>query len=68
METIVLHSNSKENLRLIADLASKIGIKVKYLTDEEKEDIGMVNAIKKGRTNEFVDTEDYLERLDKWGF
>ena len=65
METIVLHSNSKENLRLIADLASKIGIKVKYLTDEEKEDIGMVNAIKKGRTNEFVDTEDYLERLDK---
>jgi hypothetical protein len=65
METIVLYSNSKENLRLIADLASKIGISVKYLTDEEKEDIGMVNAIKKGRTGEFVDTEDYLERLSK---
>ncbi len=65
METIVLHSNSKENLRLIADLASKIGISVKYLTDEEKEDIGMVSAIKKGRTGEFVDTQDYLERLSK---
>ena len=30
METIVLYSNSKENLRLIADLARKIGVTVKY--------------------------------------
>jgi len=65
METIVLNSNSKENLRLIADLARKIGVSVKYLTDEEKEDMGMVNAIKKGRTGEFVDTEDFLQKIGK---
>jgi hypothetical protein len=65
METIVLNSNSKENLRLIADLARKIGVSVKYLTDEEKEDRGMVNAIKKGRTGEFVNTEDYLQKIGK---
>ena len=65
METIVLNSNSKENLRLIADLARKIGVSVKYLTDEEKEDMGMVNAIKKGRTGEFVNTEDYLQKIGK---
>jgi hypothetical protein len=65
METIILNSNSKENLRLIADLARKIGVNVKYLTDEEKEDIGMVNAIKKGRTGEFVDTENFLQKIGK---
>jgi hypothetical protein len=65
METIVLNSNSKENMRLIADLARKIGVSVKYLTDEEKEDRGMVNAIKKGRTGEFVNTEDYLQKIGK---
>ena len=65
METIVLNSNSKENMRLIADLARKIGVSVKYLTDEEKEDMGMVNAIKKGRTGEFVNTEDYLQKIGK---
>ena len=65
METVVLHSNSKENMKLISDLARKIGVTVKYLTDEDKEEIGMVNAIKKGRTGEFVDTEDFLEKLSK---
>jgi hypothetical protein len=65
METIILNSNSKENLRLIADLARKIGVNVKYLTDEEKEDIGMVNAIKKGRTGEFVDTENFIQKIGK---
>jgi len=52
-------------LRLIADLARKIGVSVKYLTEEEKENIGMVNAIKNGRTGEFVPTEDFLQRISK---
>jgi len=65
METIVLQSNSKENLRLIADLARKIGVTVKYPTDEEKEDIGMANAMRKGRTGEFIDTEDFLQKISR---
>jgi len=65
METIVLNSNSKENLLLIAELARKIGVSVKYLTDEEKEDIGIINAIKKGRTGEFVDTDVFIQKLSK---
>ncbi|MCX6278518.1 MAG: hypothetical protein NT004_10510 [Bacteroidetes bacterium] len=48
METVVLSSSSKNNMKLLTDLARKIGITVKYLTDEEKEDIGMANAIRKG--------------------
>ena len=65
METLLLNSKSKENLRLLADLARKIGVSVKYLTDEEKEDIGLFNAIKTGRTREFIDTDKFLQSLGK---
>jgi hypothetical protein len=65
MQTVLLHSNSKTDLKLLTDLAKKIGITVKYLTEEEKEDIGLLNAIKKGRTKKYVDTEDFLKKLRK---
>jgi len=68
METVVLRSNSKENLKLITDLAKKIGVTVKYLRDEEKEDIGLAVAIKKGRTGKFIDTDNYIEILGKCEF
>ncbi len=65
MQTVVLHSDSKTNLKLLTDLAKKIGITVKYLTEEEKEDIGMLNAIHKGRTNEYVNTESFIKKMKK---
>ncbi len=63
METVVLQSNSKADLKLLTNLAKKIGITVEYLTDEEKEDFGLLNAIKKGRTGEFVNTDNFLKKL-----
>lgn len=47
------------------DLAKKIGITVKYLTEEEKEDIGLFQAIKDGRTGKYVNTDNYLQKLRK---
>lgn len=65
METVVLISNSKTNLKLLTDIAKKIGVSVKYLTEDEKEDIGMLTAIKKGRTGTYIDTDKYLEKLSQ---
>ncbi|MCL6101940.1 MAG: hypothetical protein M1292_05535 [Bacteroidetes bacterium] len=65
METVVLHGNSKTDLKLLTDLAKKIGITVKYLNDDEMEDISLSNAIKKGRTGKFVDTNNFIEKLSK---
>ncbi|HAQ38466.1 MAG TPA: hypothetical protein DCX89_04220 [Saprospirales bacterium] len=65
METVVLKSDSKENLKLLTDLARKIGIKVKFLTKEEAEDIGLLTAILTGRTGEYVDTDVFIESLKK---
>jgi len=64
-ENFNLFQESLENSRLIADLARKIGVTVKYPTDEEKEDIGMANAMRKGRTGEFIDTEDFLQKISR---
>ncbi len=65
METIVLQSDSKENLQQILDLAHRIGVSVKVLSDEELEDIGMAQAIQEGRTGNYVNTEDFLQRLNQ---
>jgi hypothetical protein len=63
MQTVILKSHSKSELKLLTDLAQKIGIQVKYLSESEVEDLGMINAIKKGRTQEFVDKDDFIKKL-----
>jgi hypothetical protein len=65
MQTVVLNSDSKTELKLLTDLAKKLGIKVKYLTDEEKEEIGLAMAIKQGNVGEYVDAGIFIEKLRK---
>jgi hypothetical protein len=65
MQTVVLHSDSKSNLKLLTDLAKKIGVSVKYLSDEDKEEIGLTQAIRKGRSRQYVDTEAFIDKLLK---
>lgn len=65
METVVLQGNSKADLKILTDLAKKIGITVKYLSEEEKEDTGLLQAVKEGRSGEYVNTDHYLQKLRK---
>ena len=65
MQTAVLNAESKSDLDLLISIARKIGIKAKILSDSEMEEIGLINAIKIGRTNEFVDTDTFLSSLRK---
>ena len=65
MQTVVLQSNSKVDLKLLTDFAKKIGVVVKYLNEEEKEEIGLLSAINNGRTRKYVDTDNYLKSLQK---
>lgn len=65
MQTLVLKSDSASNIKLIAEIAKKMGIKAKILTEEEKEDIDMLNAIMKGKTSQYVNNEDFVKRLRK---
>lgn len=65
METLVLKSETKSELKIIADLAKKLGIKTRFFSEEEKEDIGMVNAIIQGDVGRYVDTEEFIKKLRK---
>lgn len=65
METAIFKSNSKNDLLLLIELAKKLGIRTKILTEKEIEDVGLANAIHKGRTNDFIDVDSYLEDLRK---
>jgi hypothetical protein len=65
METLILNSESAGDIKLIAEIAKKMGLKAKILTEEEKEDIGMLNAIKKGRTKKYVDNDSFMLNLRK---
>lgn len=65
METVLLNSNSKESLSLLVKLAKKLGINVSVISKETAEDLGLVNAIKNGRTGQHVETKKFLEDLKK---
>ena len=44
-------------------IAEKMGIRAKFLSKEDLEDIGMAKAIDDGKTGEYVDTEEFLKSL-----
>ncbi|MDX2190026.1 MAG: hypothetical protein SFY32_09195 [Bacteroidota bacterium] len=65
MQTILLNSNSKSDIKLLLDLAKKIGMKSNVLNESEMEEIGLINAIKNGRTNQLIDANDFIQKLRK---
>ena len=65
MQTAILKSSSNNDLKLLIELAKKMGIKAKILSDTEVEDIGLYYAIKEGRTGQSVDTDSFIKKLRK---
>jgi len=65
MKSALLTSGSNKDLKLLLELSKKIGLKSKLLTEKQVEELCLTNAIKKGRTNRFVDTDKFLSSLSK---
>ena len=63
MKSAILTSDSDSNLQILIELAEKLGIKTKLLSDEQLGDIGLIKAIKSGRTGDHVDTTKFIESL-----
>jgi hypothetical protein len=63
MKTAFLQSKSDKSMELLIELAKKLGIKTTLLSEEELEDLGMIKAIKKGRTGKFIDKSDFIKSL-----
>jgi hypothetical protein len=65
MKTAILSSESDSDIKLLIELANKLGIKTKVLAEEDAEDLAMVFAIEKGKTGEYVNTEEFIKSLRK---
>jgi len=63
MESAVLISESKSDLSVLLALAKKLGISTHRLTAEQIEDMALINAMKKGRTGEYIDKDKFLKKL-----
>jgi len=63
MEGAILHTESYKDLSLILQLAKKLGISARKLSQEEIEDYGLSIAISEGKTGEYVDTDAFLREL-----
>ncbi|TVR78548.1 MAG: hypothetical protein EA412_08935 [Chitinophagaceae bacterium] len=63
MKSAIFTSESDKDLKLLLELAKKLGIKTKVLSKEEYEDLGLKLAMDKGKIGEFVDTEKFLKSL-----
>lgn len=65
MQAALLKSESISDLKLLLELAKKLGIKSRILTIDEIEEIGLANAIKSGQTGEYIDTNEYLKKISQ---
>lgn len=65
METLILSGENKSEMKLIAGLARKLGLKTRKLNLTEIEDIGLLRAIQTAETGEYIDTDQFVASLKK---
>ena len=65
MNSIIITPKSKEELNFIKEILRRMNIASTELSDEEKEDIGLVELIKKANRKEKVSRETVMKSLGK---
>ncbi|WP_026952562.1 hypothetical protein [Algoriphagus mannitolivorans] len=63
MEAILLKSQTEEQINLIKEFAQKLGIEFSVINEEVLEDISLSNAIKTGKSKNYISSEDFLNEL-----
>ena len=66
METILLHGDSKENSRLLIQLAKQLNFKARKLSANEIEEMGIILSINEGLQSGLLDAKqknDFIESL-----
>jgi hypothetical protein len=65
MNGIIISTEDKEEIKLFAALAKRLGAKSKILSEEEMLDLGLLNAIKEGRNSGYVSKEAIDKKLNQ---
>jgi len=67
MSGLIITASNKTDLKLFSDLAKRIGVNVKLLSDEEIIDLGLLKAMEEGKKTRFVSKERIMNKLTKDG-
>ncbi len=65
MSTVVIEVDDKVSLKLFMDLAKKLQLKAKVLTETQKEDFALLSMMEQRKNDESVDVNSTLELLSK---
>ncbi len=65
MKTLVVTSDNYNELKVLKYLAEKLGMEADVLSEEEKEDIGLLKAMLEGKQEDYVSEDEVLKALRK---
>lgn len=65
MNGIIITSTNKADIKLFADLATRIGVSFKTLSDKDIIDMGLLGAMEEGKKTKFVSKERIMKKLKK---
>ena len=63
MSTLIINSENKEDLKLFKELAKRLGLSTKILTEEEKEDHALLLKMKEVDLTKKVSEASILKKL-----
>ena len=65
MTSILISATKKTDIKLITDLANRIGVKVKTLSEDDLLDMGLLKAMEEGSKTGYVSHEQVMKKLKR---
>ena len=63
MESIIINPKTKKEVKLVRTLLEKMNISSDIISEEEKEDLGLIAMMKEADRNETVSREEIIKKL-----
>lgn len=65
MESLVITPKNKTELQFLTDLFKRMNVEARFLTDEQKEDLGMIQLLKEADRSKKVPRQKIMKKLGK---
>ena len=65
MERLLLNPSSRSELKLLKEIAEKMGITGRVISEKEMEDIGLLKAMNEAKNDPFVSEAKVMKILQK---
>lgn len=65
MSALLVRGGAKQDVKMLKELAERLGVEITELTEREKEDLGLAHAIKQGRRTPVVSKASVVGALKR---